>query len=75
MKVIVPELGEGITKAMVAFWHFKLGDKVTANEDLVELVTDKATFNVPAGKTGVLKQLLVDEGQEATIGQAIAVVE
>lgn len=75
MKVVVPELGEGITKAMVAFWHFKLGDKVKADEDLVELVTDKATFNVPAGKAGILKQLLVEEGQEAAVGQAIAIIE
>ena len=75
MKVTVPELGEGITKAMVAFWHFKLGDKIKADEDVVELVTDKATFNVPAAKAGVLKEILVEEGSEAKIGQAIAVIE
>ncbi len=75
MKITVPELGEGINKAMVAFWHFKIGDKIKMDEDVVELVTDKATFNVPATKPGVLKEILVQEGEEAKIGQALAIIE
>jgi len=74
-QIVVPELGEGITKAVVACWHYKVGDKVTMDDDIVELVTDKATFNVSAGKKGVLREILVAEGEEAKIGQAIALIE
>jgi pyruvate/2-oxoglutarate dehydrogenase complex dihydrolipoamide acyltransferase (E2) component len=73
--VILPELGEGITKATVACWHTKPGDNVREGDDLVELVTDKATFNVSAEKSGVLKEILVPEGKEAPVGATLAVIE
>ncbi len=74
-QVILPHLGEGIEKATVAFWHCKLGDKVDKDSELVELVTDKASFNVTSDFSGVVKEILVPQGQEAKIGQALAVIE
>ena len=73
--VVIPELGEGITKATVVCWHGKPGDRIEEGDDLVELVTDKATFNVPAEKSGILKQILVAEGKEAPIGATLALIE
>jgi pyruvate/2-oxoglutarate dehydrogenase complex dihydrolipoamide acyltransferase (E2) component len=73
--VILPELGEGITKATVACWHTKPGARVQEGDDLVELVTDKATFNVSAEKSGTIKEILVPEGKEAPIGATLAVIE
>ena len=73
--VLIPELGEGIEKAVVACWHVKPGDAVVADDDIVELVTDKATFFVPAGKSGIVKQILVPEGSEAAVGTPLAVIE
>ena len=73
--IIVPELGEGITKATVACWHKKPGEKVCQGDDLVELVTDKAVFNVEAEHDGTIKQILVPEGKEASIGATLALVE
>ena len=75
MNVVVPELGEGISKATVAFWHGKAGDRIQEGDDLVELATDKATFNVAAETSGVLKQILVPAGQEAAIGATLALIE
>ncbi len=74
-QVILPELGEGIEKAMVAFWHCKVGDSIKKDDELVELVTDKASFNVSADFDGTLKEILVPEGEEAKIGQALAIIE
>ena len=74
-KIFLPELGEGISKATVACWHFKKGDQVKKGDDVVELVTDKATFNVPAEKAGILKDILVQEGQESTIGSVLGIIE
>ena len=73
--VIVPELGEGITKATVACWHGKQGQPVEKGDDLVELVTDKAVFNVSADQSGIIKEILIPEGQEAAIGAALAYIE
>ena len=74
-QLVLPELGEGIEKATVAFWHVKVGDRVQKEDDIVELVTDKASFNVPAGRNGIVKEILVKEGQEAEIGKPLAIIE
>lgn len=74
-KVILPELSEGVDKATVSYWYFKAGDRVKEKEDLVELCTDKATFNLPAPCSGVLSEILIQEGDMATVGDIIAVIE
>ena len=74
-QVILPDLGEGIKKAVVACWHTAVGEKVAEDDDIVELVTDKATFNVPAGSSGVVKEVCVKEGKEVKIGEVLAVIE
>jgi pyruvate/2-oxoglutarate dehydrogenase complex dihydrolipoamide acyltransferase (E2) component len=74
-QVILPALGEGIEKAKVACWHASVGDQVAADTDVVELVTDKATFNVSAEASGILREICVSEGREAKIGEVLAVIE
>lgn len=74
-RVILPELGEGIEKAVVACWHVKESEHVQQGEDIVELVTDKATFHVTAETSGRLKAIFVLEGQEAKIGETLAIIE
>ena len=73
--IIIPELGEGITKATVACWHTKQGEHIQKGDDLVELVTDKAVFNVAADQNGVIKEILIPEGKEAAIGSTLAYIE
>jgi len=73
--VNLPELGEGIEKATVSYWYHKEGDKVNEKEDLVEMVTDKATFNVPCPCSGTLKKILFNEGDVVSVSQALAVIE
>jgi pyruvate dehydrogenase E2 component (dihydrolipoamide acetyltransferase) len=74
-EVKLPALAEGVTKASVSFWHRSVGEGVKEGEDLVELVTDKATFNMPSPVTGILKAILVNEGDPAEVGQALAIIE
>jgi len=74
-EVILPELGEGIKSAIIALWHFNEGDQVKSDDDIVELVTDKASFNVSAGNQGIIKKILYDEGQEAKVGEPLAIIE
>ena len=74
-KVILPELGEGIEGASVTFWHFKEGDAVKEKDDLVEMSTDKAVFNLPSPSSGVLSQILINEGDVAKVGSVLAIIE
>ena len=73
--VIMPVLGEGIEKATVSFWYFKPGDQIKEKDDLVELATDKATFNLPAPCSGILNRILVTEGTVAKVGEVLGVIE
>ena len=74
-KVVLPELGEGIEKATVSYWYFKEGEKVNEKDDLVELTTDKATFNLPSPSTGMLSEIFFHEGDAVNIGEVLAVIE
>lgn len=73
--VKLPSLAEGVDKATVTYCHKAVGDSITEGEDLIELVTDKATFNMPSPSSGVLKALLVSEGDEVKVGQVVAQIE
>lgn len=73
--VVLPELGEGIEKAVVACWHYRPGDRVAAGDEVVEVVTDKAVFCVPADVSGTLKEIFVEEGGEAAIGGNLFSIE
>ena len=74
IKVVLPELGEGITKATVSYWFFKDGEKVQEKDDLVELTTDKSTFNLPSPCTGVISEIMYSEGDSVNVGQILAVI-
>lgn len=72
IEIKLPPLAEGVDKANISYWHRSEGDSVKEGEDLVELVTDKATFNLPAPSSGILKQILASEGDEVKPGQVLA---
>ncbi len=74
-KVVLPELGEGIDKATVSYWYFKEGEKVNEKDDLVELTTDKATFNLPSPCSGMLSEIIFHEGDTVNIGETLATIE
>lgn len=74
-KVILPELGEDVKKAVISYWHCETGDKVNEGDDLVEMSTDKATFNVPAPVSGVVKERFFEEGDTAQVGDVLALIE
>jgi len=75
IEVKLPPIAEGVEKANISYWHRSVGDKVREGEDLVELVTEKATFNIPATASGILKEVLALEGDEVVVGQVLAKIE
>ena len=67
-KILVPVLGESITEATVAKWLKKEGDKVTADEAIVELETDKVNLEVPSPINGVLVEINSKDGTVVEVG-------
>ena len=72
--VILPALGEGIEKATVTVWFCKAGDAVKKDDNLVELTTDKAAFNLPSPASGTLAQIMAAESIEVRVGQILAAI-
>ncbi|MBN35945.1 MAG: dihydrolipoyllysine-residue succinyltransferase [Rhodospirillaceae bacterium] len=75
VEITVPQLGESVSEATVATWFKKKGDAVTQDEPLVELETDKVTMEVYAPATGVLANVLADEGADVEVGAVLGKVE
>ncbi|MDC0976995.1 2-oxoglutarate dehydrogenase complex dihydrolipoyllysine-residue succinyltransferase [Pelagibacteraceae bacterium] len=69
--ILVPVLGESVTEATVAKWLKNEGDKVNADEAIVELETDKVNVEVPAPSNGTLEKISVKEGQTVNVGSLL----
>jgi len=74
-EICLPELGEDIETATIACWHKQAGDTVNVDDDICEVVTDKATFNVSCGQNGILKEACYAPGDKVKIGDVLAIVE
>ncbi len=72
IEVKVPVLPESVADATIAAWHKKVGDKVTRDENLVDLETDKVVLEVPAPADGILSELLFQVGDTVSSGQLLA---
>ncbi len=73
-KVIMPKLSPTMEEGQIARWLKKEGDKVSMGEPLAEIDTDKATMEMQALANGVLRKILIQEGESAPLGQLIAVI-
>ena len=73
-KILVPALGESVTEATVSKWLKNEGEKVNADEPVVELETDKVNVEVPAPLTGTLEKISVKEGQTVNVGSLLGTV-
>lgn len=74
-EVSMPKMGESIMEGTVVEWSKKIGDSVQQDETLLEIATDKVDSEVPSPETGVLVEILVEEGATVEVGTPIAVIE
>ena len=72
-KITVPSLGESVTEATVSKWLKSQGEKVSADEPLVELETDKVNVEVPSPSNGILGSIKVKEG-ETDVGSLLGTI-
>lgn len=73
-EVIMPALGMAQDTGLIVAWHKAPGDAVAAEDILFEVETDKATMEVEAGADGYVAELLAEAGEEAPVGETIAVI-
>ncbi|HEX3251786.1 MAG TPA: pyruvate dehydrogenase complex dihydrolipoamide acetyltransferase [Pyrinomonadaceae bacterium] len=70
----MPKLSPTMEEGQISRWLKKEGDKVSMGEPLAEIDTDKATMEMQALGNGVLRKILINEGQSAPLGQLIAII-
>jgi 2-oxoisovalerate dehydrogenase E2 component (dihydrolipoyl transacylase) len=70
----LPDVGEGLTEADILRWYVQPGDKVTVNQNIVEIETAKAAVELPCPYDGVVAALLVPEGETVDVGTPIIAV-
>ena len=75
IEITVPNLPESVSSATVATWHFKAGDAVKREQNLMDLETDKVMLEVPAVADGVLKELRVANGATVKSGDILGILE
>ena len=73
--IILPELAEGVNQATISYWQLEEGDKVEEGQDIIEMATDKATFNLPSPCTGILSKKLREEGDTVDVGETLGMVD
>ncbi len=73
-KIVVPILGESVTEATVAKWLKNKGDKVSSDEPIVELETDKVNVEVPSPSNGTLENISAQEGETVNVGALLGSV-
>ncbi len=74
IEILLPKMGESVAEATIIKWLKNEGDRVEADEPIVEIATDKVDSEVPAPEAGILLKRLVNEGDVVKVGQAIAQV-
>lgn len=75
IEVKVPLLPESITDATVSTWHKKAGDRVSRDENIVDLETDKVMLEVPAPTDGIIKEIIKPTGSTVQAQEVLAIIE
>ena len=71
----LPDIGEGVAEGEIVNWLVQAGDDVTENQEMVEVMTDKATVTIGAPKAGKVSELRFKVGDTVPVGQVLVVFE
>src|SRR5215831_15890322 len=72
--VVMPQMGESIAEGTIVRWMKKVGDKVSRDEPLFEISTDKVDAEIPSPGEGVLSEILANEGDTVPVNSVVAVI-
>ncbi|GGO91834.1 dihydrolipoamide acetyltransferase family protein [Stakelama pacifica] len=71
----LPDIGEGISEAEIVAWHVKVGDTVEEDQQLADMMTDKATVEMESPVAGKIVEVAGEEGDQVAIGSMLVVIE
>jgi pyruvate dehydrogenase E2 component (dihydrolipoamide acetyltransferase) len=71
----LPDIGEGVVEGEVVRWLVKAGELVREDQPMVEVMTDKATVEIPSPKAGRITQILAPEGKLCAVGAVMVVID
>jgi 2-oxoisovalerate dehydrogenase E2 component (dihydrolipoyl transacylase) len=71
----LPDIGEGIAEAEITAWHVKPGDRISEDQPLVDVMTDKAVVDISSPVDGVVKAIYGDKGTKAPVGSVLVELE
>src|SRR5215213_11424910 len=72
--VVMPQMGVSVSEGTITKWLKEQGEQVEADEPLLEISTDKVDTEVPSPGSGVLSQILVQEGETVEVGTKLAII-
>ena len=75
MEVKVPSVGESVTEVTIAQWLTGVGTWVEVDQPLVSVESDKADMEIPSPIAGTIREVLKSEGEDADVGEIIAIIE
>lgn len=75
MELRLPELTETNSEIILTAWHAAEGARVEEGQDVAEVSTDKATFDIPSPCRGVLRKIFTKEGESIFAGETLAEIE
>jgi len=70
--VVMPQMGVSVSEGTITKWNKQVGDAIEADETLLEISTDKVDTEVPSPASGVVSEILVEEGQTVDVGTLLA---
>jgi len=71
----LPDIGEGIAEAEIVAWHVKVGDTIGEDQQIADMMTDKATVEMESPVAGKVLELAGEVGDQIPIGSVLAVIE
>src|ERR1700746_3246362 len=74
VELIMPKMGESVAEATIIKWLKKEGDKIAADETVLEIATDKVDSEIPSTAEGTLIKRLYNEGDVVQVGKEIAII-
>ena len=74
-KYKLPDVGEGVVEAEIVEWHIKEGDRVEEDQHILDVMTDKATVEIPCAVTGTVKKIVGEPGDVIPVGTEILVID
>src|SRR5687768_10426631 len=74
VEMIMPKMGESVAEATIIKWLKNEGDKVSAEESVLEIATDKVDSEVPSPSAGIITKRLFKEGDVVQVGAVIAII-